>query len=77
MDLVGAIADTVLRTMLHFTPDGTPWTWGLILFAVNLVMLFIAFGFLGRGARRNVDDRRMITRPVEDKVAATVSAQTN
>lgn len=75
--MVVAIADTIVRTTLHFTPDGNPWAWGLILFAVNLVMLFIAFGLLGRGARRGIDDRRTIVRLPEDQAAAPASAQAN
>ncbi len=76
--LVVAIADTVIRTVLHFTPDvnGNPWVWGGILFAINLVMLFIAFGFLGRGARRNIDNRRVITRATEEAAPAP-AAQAN
>jgi hypothetical protein len=47
------------------------------LFAVNLVMLFIAFGLLGRGARRGIADRRTITRRPEDTAAAPAEAQAN
>jgi NADH-quinone oxidoreductase subunit H len=75
--MVVAVTDTIVRTTLHFTPDGNPWAWGLILFAVNLVMLFIAFGLLGRGARRGIADRRMVTRLPEEPKPATASAQTN
>lgn len=77
--LVVAVTDTIVRTALHLTPDvnGNPWAWGLILFAVNLAMLFIAFGFLGRGARRNIDNRRMLTHLPEEPKPAAASAQTN
>jgi NADH-quinone oxidoreductase subunit H len=71
--LVVAIVDSILRIALQLTPDGpTAWVWGLILFAVNLVMLFVAFGLLGRGMRqRRLRERRIVaTMPDEMAKAA-------
>jgi NADH-quinone oxidoreductase subunit H len=66
--LVIAVGDTVLRTVVGWTPDvnGNPWAWGLSLFAVNVVILLIALGLLGRGARRRLDDRRVQTQAAEE-----------
>ena len=49
--LMLAVGDTVLKTM-GMTREANPWMWGMILFAANLVLLFVALGVLGRSARR-------------------------
>ncbi len=60
--LVVAVVDSILRLGFKLTPDpDTAWVWGLILFAVNLVMLFVALGFMGRAARmRRMRERRIV-----------------
>ena len=68
--LVVAVADSILRMGFQLTPNGpnAAW-WGVILFAINLVMLFVAMGLLGRGARRKrLHERRIVAR-VEEPVA--------
>ena len=50
--LILAVGDTVLKTM-GITREANPWVWGMILFAANLVLLFVALWALGRSARKS------------------------
>jgi NADH-quinone oxidoreductase subunit H len=73
--LVVAAVDTLLRKVVGWTPDGsTAWLWGLVLFAVNVVMLFVALGLMGRAIRRKrLAERRIVVRM--DEPAAPAAAQ--
>jgi hypothetical protein len=54
--------------------------WGLILFAANLVMLFIALWALGRSARRKRSAERRIVARLDDvtpAVPVTAATTTN
>lgn len=74
--LVLAVLDTVLR-MMGLGRAANPWVWGLILFAANLVMLFIALWALGRSARRTRQvERRIVARMDDVTPAAPVTAAT-
>jgi len=68
--LLVAVVDTVLR-MVGVTSSGDlAWVWGGVLFLVNLLELFVAFGLLGRGARKQ---RRIVAR-LDDVAPSTPSA---
>ena len=72
--LVLAVLDTVLR-MMGLGRAANPWVWGLILFAANLLMLFIALWALGRAARRTRStERRIVARMDDVTPAAPVTA---
>jgi NADH:ubiquinone oxidoreductase subunit H len=76
--LLVATADTILRRVLGWTPDGAmAWPWGLALFALNLVMLFVALGLMGRAARRKrLAERRIVAR-MDEAVSAPAAASAN
>ena len=59
--------------------ETNPWVWGMILFAANLVMLFIALWALGRAARKSRrSERRIVARMDDVKPAqAPVAASSN
>ncbi len=75
--LVVAVVDTILRKVVGWTPDAaTAWLWGLTLFAVNVVMLFVALSLMGRAIRRKrLAERRIVVRM--DEPAAPAAAQVN
>ena len=75
--LVVAVVDTILRKVVGWTPDAaTAWLWGLTLFAVNIVMLFVALGLMGRAIRRKrLAERRIVVRM--DEPATSAAAQVN
>ena len=69
-----AVADTILRA-LGLSRVASPWAWGLILFAINIVMLVVALGMLGRSAhQRRLTQRRIVARVDEVSPAGTVPA---
>lgn len=76
--LLVATADTILRRALGWTPDGAmAWPWGLALFALNLVMLFVALSLMGRAARRKrLAERRIVAR-MDEAVSAPAAASAN
>jgi hypothetical protein len=76
--LVLAVADTVLRS-LGLGREASPWVWGGLLFVLNLVMLFVAMGLLGRSARRSRLNKRPIVARAEDvkPTQSPVAASTN
>jgi NADH:ubiquinone oxidoreductase subunit H len=72
--LVLAIADSLLK-MVGLSRTASPWAWGLILFAINLVMLVVALGMLGRSAgRRRLAQRRVVARMDDVAPAGTAPA---
>jgi NADH-quinone oxidoreductase subunit H len=60
-----AVGDTLLKTM-GITREANPWVWGMILFAANLVLLFVALWALGRSARKRRQAKRPIVARTED-----------
>jgi NADH-quinone oxidoreductase subunit H len=74
--LILAVLDLVLRSM-GLGREANPWVWGLILFAANLVMLFIALWALGRSARKTRQtERRIVARMDDVTPTAPVTAAT-
>jgi NADH-quinone oxidoreductase subunit H len=75
--LVVAVVDTILRKVVGWTPDAaTAWLWGLTLFAVNVLMLFVALSLMGRAIRRKrLAERRIVVRM--DEPATPAAAQVN
>jgi len=73
-----AVGDTVLKTM-GITLEANPWVWGLILFAANLVLLFVALWALGRSARKSRLAKRAIVARADDvkPAQAPAAASTN
>jgi hypothetical protein len=73
-----AVGDTVLKTM-GITRAANPWLWGMILFAANLVLLFVALWALGRSARKSRQIKRPIVARAEDvkSAQAPVTVSTN
>jgi NADH-quinone oxidoreductase subunit H len=72
--LVLAVLDMVLRSM-GLGREANPWVWGLVLFAANLVVLFIALWALGRAARKTRQvERRIVARMDDVKPTAPVAA---
>jgi NADH-quinone oxidoreductase subunit H len=71
-----AVGDTVLKTV-GISLETNPWVWGMILFAANLVLLFVAMGLLGRSARKSRQIKRPIVaraddvKPAQSPVAAS------
>jgi hypothetical protein len=59
------VGDTVLKTM-GITREANPWLWGMILFAANLVLLFVALWALGRSARKSRLNKRPIVARADD-----------
>ena len=76
--LVLAVADTVLRS-LGLGREASPLVWGGLLFVLNLVMLFVAMGLLGRSARQSRLNKRPIVARADDVKPAQspVAASTN
>ncbi len=76
--LILAVGDTLLKTM-GITREASPWVWGLVLFAANLVLLFVALWALGRSARKSRLAKRPIVARTEDvkPAQAQVAASTN
>jgi len=75
--LVVAVVDTILRTpAIRWTSDGDKaWLWGVTLFIVNLVMLFVALTLMGRAVRRNrLAERRVVVRMDESTAPKAASA---
>ncbi len=74
--LMVAVVDTILRKVVGWTPEpATAWLWGMVLFVVNLVMLFVALTLMGRAVRRNrLAARRIVVRMDE---AAPTAASAN
>jgi len=72
--LVLAVLDMVLRS-LGLGREANPVVWGLILFAANLVVLFVALWALGRAARKTRQvERRIVARMDDVKPTAPVAA---
>jgi len=72
--LVLAVIDTVLRSM-GLGREANPVVWGLILFAANVVVLFVALWALGRAARKTRQvERRIVARMDDVKPTAPVAA---
>jgi NADH-quinone oxidoreductase subunit H len=73
-----AVGDSVLKLM-GITRETSPWVWGLILFAANLVLLFVALWALGRSARKSRQIKRPIVARTEDvkPAQAPAAASTN
>ena len=75
--LVLVVGDMVLKS-LGLGLEQSPWVWGLSLFVLNIVMLVVALGLLGRAARRKRQaERRIVARLDDVKPAAPAAAATN
>ena len=75
--LVLAVGDMVLRSA-GLGRESAPLAWGAILFVLNVVMLVVALGLLGRSARkRRLVERRIVARVDDVKPAAPMTATTN
>ncbi len=75
--LVLVVGDTALKSF-GLGREQNPVVWGLILFVLNIVMLVVALGLLGRAARRKRQvERRIVARMDDVKPAAPVVAPSN